>query len=71
MTELEKQLLTAFEALQSAYEQQHQEWQAAYGALQTMYERTSAETAALQEQVQGLRRQVDQLSAQVLKWASG
>ena len=62
MTELEQQLLTAFEALQSAYEQQHQEWQAAYGALQTMYERTSAETAALRHQVSGLADQVESLS---------
>lgn len=62
MTELEQQLLTAFEALQSAYEQQHQEWQAAYGALQTMYERTSAETAVLRQQVSGLADQVESLS---------
>lgn len=62
MTELEQQLLSAFEQLQSSYELQQQEWQQACSSLQTMYERTSAETAALRQQVTSLSEQVENLS---------
>ena len=65
MTELEKQLLTAFEALQSAYEKQHQEWLDASNALQAMFEHTSRENRNLRTQISSLSEQVNSLSEQV------
>ncbi|ELS6103941.1 MbeD family mobilization/exclusion protein, partial [Salmonella enterica subsp. enterica serovar Kentucky] len=41
MTEMEKQLLSALESLQTSYEQQLQAWQASYSSLQHMFETTS------------------------------
>ncbi|MBJ4995058.1 MbeD family mobilization/exclusion protein, partial [Salmonella enterica subsp. enterica serovar London] len=41
MTEMEKQLLSALESLQTSYEQQQQAWQASYSSLQHMFETTS------------------------------
>lgn len=62
MTQMEEQLLSAFEALQSDYERQHREWQEASGLLRTMFEHTSAENAALQQRVELLSAQVTRLS---------
>ena len=72
MTELEKQLLSAFEALQSDYEQQHRAWQESYASLEIMFnvtrqEAESSRVAAerLTKQVQGLTQQVGGLSRQL------
>ena len=51
MTDLERELLSAFESLQTAYETQHREWQTAYERLVTMYEDTQRDNATLSDQV--------------------
>jgi len=68
MTDLERELLSAFESLQAAYEKQHQEWQSAYESLQAMFEATKRDNAALSLQVQRLSRQVNDLSEKVAHW---
>ena len=68
MTDLERELLSAFESLQAAYEKQHQEWQSAYESLQAMFEATRRDNAALSLQVQRLSRQVNDLSEKVQRW---
>ena len=65
MTELEQQLLTAFEELQSAYEKQQQEWLSASNALQAMFDYTSQENRNLRAQISSLSEQVSSLSEQV------
>jgi len=72
MTELEKQLLSALESLQSSYAQQHQAWQSSYSSLQHMFETTSQALARsdracqhLSSQVNTLREQVESLSKSV------
>ena len=67
-TDLERELLSAFESLQAAYEKQHQEWQSAYESLQAMFEATKRDNAALSLQVQRLSRQVNDLSEKVQRW---
>ncbi|MFY2979552.1 MbeD family mobilization/exclusion protein [Klebsiella pneumoniae] len=72
MTGLERELLCAFEALQSADEQQHKAWQESYANLASMYESTKQEAEIsraaaerLTRQVNGLTQQVDGLSKQL------
>lgn len=65
MTELENQLLTAFEQLQSEHDKQHQDFVKAYNGLARMFETTSAENQALQQSVSNLTGQVQSLSAQL------
>ncbi|MER0133158.1 MbeD family mobilization/exclusion protein [Klebsiella pneumoniae] len=69
---IERELLCAFEALQSAYEQQHKAWQESYANLASMYESTKQEAEIsraaaerLTRQVNGLTQQVDGLSKQL------
>jgi len=68
MTDLERELLSAFESLQAAYEKQHQEWQSAYESLQGMFEVTKRDNAALSAQVTRLSKQVNDLSEKVAHW---
>ncbi|MBJ3234419.1 MbeD family mobilization/exclusion protein [Salmonella enterica subsp. enterica serovar Typhimurium] len=72
MTEMEKQLLSALESLQTSYEQQQQGWQASYSRLQHMFETTSQALERsdrvcqhLSSQVNSLRDQVENLSCNV------
>ncbi|CCS51106.1 TPA: MbeD family mobilization/exclusion protein [Salmonella enterica] len=72
MTEMEKQLLSALESLQTSYEQQLQAWQASYSSLQHMFETTSQALERsdrvcqhLSSQVNSLRDQVENLSCNV------
>lgn len=74
MTEMERQLLSALESLQTSYAQQQQAWQDSYSNLQRMFETTSQALEQndkvcqnLSNQVNGLYEQVEQLSSQ-LKW---
>ena len=46
MTNLERELLRAFEQLQSDYERQQKAWESAYESLQTMFEATSRDNGA-------------------------
>lgn len=71
MTEMEKQLLSALESLQTSYEQQQQQqaWQDSYSSLQRMFETTSQALERndrvclnLSNQVNGLYEQVERLS---------
>ena len=61
MTELETQLLSAFEQLQQDYAQQLNAWEAASLELQKMFGITQRENARLSEQVSNLSRQVQSL----------
>ena len=70
MTEMEKQLLSALESLQTSYEQQQQAWQASYSSLQHMFETTSQALERndrvclnLSNQVKALHEQVERLSS--------
>ncbi|TLT31226.1 MbeD family mobilization/exclusion protein [Acinetobacter baumannii] len=70
MTEMERQLLSALESLQTSYEQQQQAWQDSYSNLQRMFEITSQALERndrvclnLSNQVNGLREQVERLSS--------
>ncbi|EKR7718173.1 MbeD family mobilization/exclusion protein [Salmonella enterica] len=65
MTELETQLLSAFEQLQQDYAQQLNAWEAASLELQKMFGITQRENARLSEQVSNLSRQVQSLSEQL------
>ena len=65
MTELETQLLSAFEQLQQDYAQQLSAWEAASSELQRMFGITQQENAALSERVSDLSRQVQSLSEQL------
>ena len=65
MTELETQLLSAFEQLQQDYAQQQTAWEAASSELQRMFGITQRENARLSEQVSNLSRQVQSLSEQL------
>jgi chromosome segregation ATPase len=65
MTELETQLLSAFEQLQQDYAQQLSAWEAASLELQRMFGITQRENAALSERVLDLSRQVQSLSEQL------
>ena len=65
MTELETQLLSAFEQLQQDYAQQLNAWEAASLELQKMVGITQRENARLSEQVSNLSRQVQSLSEQL------
>lgn len=71
MTDLERELLRAFEQLQAAYETQHREWESAYASLQAMFETTQRDNALLNDQVQRLSRQVNDLSEKVQHWTPG
>lgn len=69
MTEMEKQLLSALERLQTSYAQQQQAWQDSYSNLQRMFETTSQALERndkvclnLSNQVNGLYEQVERLS---------
>ncbi|EMV5316000.1 MbeD family mobilization/exclusion protein [Escherichia coli] len=69
MTEMEKQLLSALESLQTSYAQQQQAWQDSYSSLQRMFETTSQALERndkvclnLSNQVNGLYEQVERLS---------
>nr|WP_158695084.1 MbeD family mobilization/exclusion protein [Salmonella enterica] len=65
MTELETQLLSAFEQLQQDYAQQLNAWEAASLELQRMFGITQRENARLSERVSDLSRQVQSLSEQL------
>ncbi|EGK0769878.1 MbeD family mobilization/exclusion protein [Salmonella enterica] len=65
MTELETQLLSAFEQLQQDYVQQLNAWEAASSELQKMFGITQRENARLSEQVSALSQQVQSLSVQL------
>ncbi|HCL5683397.1 TPA: MbeD family mobilization/exclusion protein [Citrobacter freundii] len=65
MTELETQLLSAFEQLQQDYAQQLNAWEAASLELQRMFGITQQENARLSERVSDLSRQVQSLSEQL------
>lgn len=65
MTELETQLLSAFEQLQQDYAQQLSAWEAASSELQRMFGITQQENARLSERVSDLSRQVQSLSEQL------
>lgn len=65
MTELETQLLSAFEQLQQDYAQQLNAWEAASSELQRMFGITQQENARLSERVSDLSRQVQSLSEQL------
>lgn len=65
MTELETQLLSAFEQLQLDYAQQLNAWEVASSELQKMFGITQRENARLSEQVNNLSRQVQSLSEQL------
>lgn len=65
MTELENQLLSAFENLQSQHEKQHKDFVTAYNSLVEMFEATSKENAMIRVQVNNLSRQVSTLSSQL------
>ena len=63
MTELETQLLNAFEQLQTQHEKQHNDFVTSYNGLVQMFETTSKENNELRQQVSSLSRQVESLSA--------
>lgn len=70
MTEMERQLLSALESLQTSYAQQQQAWQDSYSNLQRMFETTSQALEQndkvcqnLSNQVNGLYEQVERLSS--------
>ncbi|WP_194591596.1 MbeD family mobilization/exclusion protein [Vibrio anguillarum] len=63
MTELETQLLNAFEQLQTQHEKQHNDFVTSYNGLVQMLETTSKENNELRQQVGNLSRQVESLSA--------
>jgi len=70
MTEMERQLLSALESLQTSYEQQQQAWQNSYSNLQRMFETTSQALERndrvclnLSNQVNALHEQVERLSS--------
>ena len=63
MTELEAQLLNAFEQLQTQHEKQHNDFVTSYNGLVQMFETTSKENNELRQQVSNLSRQVESLSA--------
>ncbi|EGU9224396.1 MbeD family mobilization/exclusion protein [Shigella flexneri] len=70
MTEMERQLLSALESLQTSYEQQQQAWQDSYSSLQRMFETTSQTLERngrvclnLSNQVNALHEQVERLSS--------
>ena len=65
MTELETQLLSAFEQLQQDYAQQLSAWEAASSELQRMFGITQRENAVLSERVSDLSRQVQSVSEQL------
>ena len=65
MTELEQQLLFAFENLQSQHEKQHKDFVTAYNNLAQMFDTTSKENATLRKQVSSLSDQVNNLSTQL------
>jgi hypothetical protein len=65
MTEMEKQLLSALESLQTSYEQQQQAWQDSYSSLQHMFEATSQALTHSDRVCQHLSSQVESLRAQV------
>lgn len=71
MTELETQLLSAFEQLQQDYAQQLSAWEAASLELQRMFGTTLRENAALSERVSDLSRQVQSLSEQLRRLSKG
>ncbi|WP_412767638.1 MbeD family mobilization/exclusion protein, partial [Vibrio anguillarum] len=58
MTELETQLLNAFEQLQTQHEKQHNDFVTSYNGLVQMLETTSKENNELRQQVGNLSRQV-------------
>lgn len=62
MTELETQLLSAFESLQQQHEEQQKAFVEAYNNLVAMFETTSKENAALRQQVNSLSERVSRLS---------
>lgn len=65
MTELEQQLLNAFENFQSQHEKQHKDFVTAYNNLAQMFDTTSKENATLRQQVGNLSEQVNILSTQL------
>ncbi|MBO1110268.1 MbeD family mobilization/exclusion protein, partial [Plesiomonas shigelloides] len=65
MTELEQQLLTAFENLQSQHEKQHKDFVTAYNNLAQLFDTTSKENATLRQQVSHLSEQDNTLSNQL------
>lgn len=75
MTEMERQLLSALESLQTSYAQQQQAWQDSYSNLQRMFETTSQALEQndkvcqnLSNQVNGLYEQVERLSSDLSRF---
>jgi len=75
MTEMERQLLSALESLQTSYAQQQQAWQDSYSNLQRMFEITSQALEHsdrvcqnLSNQVNGLYEQVERLSSDLSRF---
>ncbi|ELI8129948.1 MbeD family mobilization/exclusion protein [Yersinia sp. 2544 StPb PI] len=65
MTELETQLLSALEQLQSESAQHYQDWESAFGELQQMYDTTRQENAQVRLEIRSLSSQVSSLSEQL------
>jgi len=65
MTEMERQLLSALESLQTSYAQQQQAWQDSYSNLQRMFETTSLTLEHSDRVCQKLSGQVESLHAQL------
>ncbi|WP_228724505.1 MbeD/MobD family mobilization/exclusion protein [Klebsiella pneumoniae] len=64
-------MLCAFEALQSAYEQQHKAWQESYANLASMYESTKQEAEISRAAAGRLTRQVNGNAASGRQQAAG
>ncbi|WP_153038024.1 MbeD family mobilization/exclusion protein [Aliivibrio fischeri] len=65
MTELETQLLNAFEELEKEHEKRHQDFATAYNGLVEMFETTSLENEKLHQSVSYLTEQVKSLNVQL------
>ncbi|MEZ8264978.1 MbeD family mobilization/exclusion protein [Vibrio sp. 10N.237.312.C02] len=63
MTELETQLLSAFEDLEKEHEKRHQDFVTAYNGLVKMFDATSLENKKLHLSVSHLTEQVQSLNA--------
>ncbi|EGU43804.1 mobilization protein [Vibrio ichthyoenteri ATCC 700023] len=65
MTELENQLLLAFEELEKEHEKRHQDFVTAYNGLVKMFDTTSLENKKLSQSVSSLTEQVQSLNSQL------
>jgi phage-related minor tail protein len=65
MTELEKQLLHAFEILERQHKEQHSEFVKLYNDLVTRFDQSSEENQRLKSSVSSLTMQVNNLTQQL------